>query len=108
MTNMGACCVAALLLLSAPAWADATLRGVVVRDREHGRPMAGVELTAPGANPVTTGNDGQFVLVFLQGHPGQDVTVHVSRAAGRSSTMSSSTGSSLSPRVPMYSRSSFA
>jgi Tfp pilus assembly protein PilF len=72
--------VTALLVLAAPAWAGATLRGVVVRDHEHGAPMAGVELTAPGANPFTTGNDGQFVLTFPQGHPGQDVTVRVSRA----------------------------
>jgi len=69
-----------LLVLATPAWAGATLRGVVVRDREHGAPMAGVELTAPGANPFTTGNDGQFVLTFPQGHPGEDVTVRVSRA----------------------------
>jgi hypothetical protein len=80
MTNVGAWCVAVLLVLAAPAWAGATLRGVVVRDREHGAPMAGVELTAPGANPFTTGNDGQFMLTFPQGHPGQDVTVRVSRA----------------------------
>src|ERR1044071_6148649 len=80
MTNLGALCAVALLLLTAPAWADATLRGVVVRDREHGPPMAGVELTAAGANPVTTGNDGQVVLAFPQGHPGQDVSVRVSRA----------------------------
>jgi tetratricopeptide (TPR) repeat protein len=80
MMNVGAWCVAVLLALAAPAWADATLRGVVVRDREHGAPMAGVELTAPGANPFTTGNDGQFVLTFPQAHPGQDVTVRVSRA----------------------------
>src|ERR1041384_3789055 len=80
MTNVGAWCVAVLLALTAPAWAEATLRGVVVRDREHGAPMAGVELTAPGANPFTTGNDGQFALTFLQGHPGQDVTVRVRRA----------------------------
>ena len=80
MTNLGAWCAAALLLLAAPAWADATLRGVVVRDRERGAPMAGVAETAPGANPITTGDDGQFVLAFPQGHPGQDVTVRVSRA----------------------------
>src|SRR4051812_24375472 len=79
MTNMGAWCVAALLVLAAPAWASATLRGVVVRDREHGEPLARVELTALGANPVTTGNDGQFVLTFPQGHPGQDVAIRVSR-----------------------------
>ncbi|HEY0376699.1 MAG TPA: hypothetical protein VGC87_07060 [Pyrinomonadaceae bacterium] len=48
VTNVGAWCVAALLGLPVPAWAGATLRGVVVRDREHGPPMAGVELTAPG------------------------------------------------------------
>ncbi|HMG21009.1 MAG TPA: hypothetical protein VK607_06815 [Kofleriaceae bacterium] len=69
-----------LLVLAAPAWAGATLRGVVVRDREHGAPMAGVELTAPGANPFTTGNDGQFALTFPQGRSGQDVTVRVRRA----------------------------
>src|SRR5215468_7812406 len=80
MISLGVWCAAALLLLAAPAWADATLRGVVVRDREHGAPMAGVELTAPGANPVTTGNDGQFVLAFPKAHPGQDVSVRVSRA----------------------------
>src|SRR5882672_8500232 len=80
MTNLGVWCAATLLLLAAPAWAGATLRGVVVRDREHGAPVAGVELTAPGANPFTTGNDGQFVLAFPQGHAGQDVTVRVSRA----------------------------
>jgi hypothetical protein len=79
MTKLGAW-VVVLLALAAPAWADVTLRGVVVRDREHGAPMAGVELTAPGANAVTTGNDGQFVLTFPQGHPGQDVAVRVSRA----------------------------
>src|ERR1041384_5998523 len=80
MTNLGAWCVAVVLLLATPVWADATLRGVVVRDREHGAPMTGVEVTASGANPVTTGNDGQFVLTFPQGHPGQNVTVRVSRA----------------------------
>jgi hypothetical protein len=80
MTNLGAWCAAALLLLATPAWADAALRGVVVRDHEHGAPMAGVELTAPGANPFTTGNDGQFLLAFPHGHPGQDVSVRVSRA----------------------------
>jgi hypothetical protein len=42
--------------------------------------MAGVEVTAQGANLVTTGNDGQFVLTFRDGHPGQDVTVRASRA----------------------------
>jgi hypothetical protein len=42
--------------------------------------MAGVQLTAPGANPFTTGSDGLFVLTFPQGHPGQDVAVRVSRA----------------------------
>jgi hypothetical protein len=60
MTNVGAWCVAVLLALAAPAWAGATLRGVVVRDREHGAPMAGVELTAPGANPLTP--DGRHVV----------------------------------------------
>ena len=73
MTNLGAWCAAALLVLAAPAWAGTTLRGVVVRVREHGAPMAGVEVTAPGANAFTTGNDGQFVLAFPQGHPGQEI-----------------------------------
>jgi tetratricopeptide (TPR) repeat protein len=80
MMNVGALCAVALLWLATPAWADATLRGVVVRDREHGAPMPRVEVTAPGANPVTTGDDGQFVLTFPQGHPGQDISVRVSRA----------------------------
>ena len=56
MTRVRIRCGLAMLLLAAPAWASATLRGVVVRDREHGAPMAGVDVTASGANPVATGN----------------------------------------------------
>ena len=41
--------------------------------------MGGVEVSAQGANVVTTGNDGLFVLTFPEGHPGQDVRVRVRR-----------------------------
>jgi hypothetical protein len=68
------------LALSLPVWSAATLTGVVSLNRERGAPVAGVEVTAKGANPVTTGNDGQFVLVFPEGNPGQDVSVRVKRA----------------------------
>jgi tetratricopeptide (TPR) repeat protein len=67
-------------LLASPAWSAATLAGVVSLLREHGQPARGVEIFARGANPVTTGDDGLFTLMFPQGHPGQDVRVGGRRA----------------------------
>ena len=51
--------LAGALLLAAPAWALGTLAGVVVRSQERGAPVAGVEVSAQGANLVTTGNDAE-------------------------------------------------
>jgi tetratricopeptide (TPR) repeat protein len=73
-------CLVSTLAIAGSAWADATLRGVVVHDREHGAPIAGVTVSSVGANLVTTGVDGQFVLVYRGRRPGQDVTVQVSYA----------------------------
>jgi hypothetical protein len=69
-----------VLFLAPPAWSAATLSGVVSLLRERGQPARGVEISAKGANAVTTGDDGLFVLMFPQGHPGQDVRVGVKRA----------------------------
>ena len=71
--------LALLLMMTSPAWAAVTLHGIVSLDRERGAPVAGVEVSAHGANPVTTGNDGQFVLIFPNGRPGQDVRLGVKR-----------------------------
>ena len=68
-----------VLFLATPAWSAATLTGVVSLLREHGQPAPGVEISAKGANVVTTGDDGLFALMFPQGHPGQDVRVGVKR-----------------------------
>ena len=68
-----------VLLVLALSWphsasSEGVLTGVVVLNREHGSPVAGVEISARGANLVTTGNDGRFALGFGKGwHPGQDV-----------------------------------
>ena len=69
-----------VLFLATPAWSAATLTGVVSLLREHGQPARGVEISAKGANVVTTGDDGLFVLMLPQDHPGQDVRVGVKRA----------------------------
>ena len=68
------------IVLSVPAWSAVTLTGVVSLNRERGTPMAGVEVSARGANVVTTGNDGLFVLSFPEGRPGQEVSVRVKRS----------------------------
>lgn len=74
---VGCCSALVVLSLASPAWSEAKLTGVVVRDSEHGEPATGVQVFAQGANPTTTGNDGGFVLVFPQGYPGQDVSILV-------------------------------
>ena len=71
--------VAVLLTLVPPAYAAATLKGLVVLDRERGQPSAGVVVSADGANPSTTDSDGRFVLTFPNHHPGEDVRVIVRR-----------------------------
>jgi tetratricopeptide (TPR) repeat protein len=69
-----------LILVSIPAWSAATLAGIVSLNHERGTPVAGVEVSAKGANPVTSGNDGLFMLSFPDGRPGQDVRVRVARS----------------------------
>ena len=66
-------CALAVLVIAAPASAEATLHGVVVRDREHGAPVTGVAVSSVGANAATTGNDGQFVLTYRERRPGQEI-----------------------------------
>jgi Tfp pilus assembly protein PilF len=67
-----------LWLLSAQAvFAAATLKGVVMRERESGSPMAGVLVSADGAKPVRSDRDGRFQLFFPQREVGQDVTLRV-------------------------------
>ena len=74
------CFGAAILFLSVvPAWSAVTLTGIVSLNRERGTPVAGVEVSAKGANLVTTGTDGLFVLSFPDGRPGQEVSVRVKR-----------------------------
>ncbi len=72
--------VALILTMASQAWGSVTLKGIVSLNSERGAPVAGIEIFAPGANPVTTGNDGQFVLIFREGLPGQDVRIGVKRA----------------------------
>jgi tetratricopeptide (TPR) repeat protein len=67
------------LLLSANAWSAATLKGLVMLNREGGEPMAGVAISADGANQDITRNDGSFTLSFPNRNPGQEVRVIVTR-----------------------------
>ena len=69
-----------LVLAPAMAGATATLNGMVSLNRERGASVADVTIYAQGANPISTGNDGLFVLLFPQGLPGQDVRVRVQHA----------------------------
>lgn len=62
-------CGFALLLLAGPAWADARLRGRVVRNHVHGEPMEGVAVGATGANPTWSLSDGTFELGFPSQNP---------------------------------------
>jgi tetratricopeptide (TPR) repeat protein len=66
-----------LFLISGQLLAATILQGVVVRERENGSPVAGVVVRADGANPVTSGPDGRFRLVFPQREPGQEVSIKV-------------------------------
>jgi hypothetical protein len=72
--------VVTFLILVAALPADAgEIKGVVYENEIGGRPMAGVEISSPGANPTTTGADGQFRLVFPDMKPGDEVSVFVNK-----------------------------
>src|SRR5215469_2779370 len=51
------------------------LKGIVLENELGGPPAAGVAITASGANPFTTHNDGQFTLEFPDLRPGHLVRV---------------------------------
>jgi tetratricopeptide (TPR) repeat protein len=71
--------VLSLTMWVGQAWCAATLKGVVILDRERGQPVAGVEVSADGANQDITRGDGRFLLTFPKRHPGQDVRIIVKR-----------------------------
>ncbi|MDO8264027.1 MAG: tetratricopeptide repeat protein, partial [Gallionella sp.] len=60
--------------------AAATLMGVVRENQIGGSPVKNVSITALGANPVMTGNDGRFALRFPQLQPGENVSIDVLRS----------------------------
>lgn len=64
------------LFIVVPTWAG-TLKGIVLENEIGGPPMAGVEITASGANPTLTGSDGQFQLIFSDKSFGNTVQVIV-------------------------------
>lgn len=70
--------IPAMIFMSLSVGAS-TLQGVVVKDVTGGQPVAGVEITSPGANPRVTGDDGQFTLRFPRRNPGDMVRVLVKK-----------------------------
>ena len=64
------------------ALAAATLKGVVVLNRERGEPVAGASVSADGANQTSTNSDGSFLLFFPSGEAGQDTRVIVTHSGG--------------------------
>jgi len=72
-------CLFLAIFLSPNAWAVATLKGQVWLNREKGEPAQNVAVSADGANPALTRNDGTFVLFFPNRKPGQEVDLTVVR-----------------------------
>jgi tetratricopeptide (TPR) repeat protein len=70
----------ASLVLCAVSSAAAVLKGVVVENEVGGPPAPGVQITAAGANPTKTGDDGQFTLAFPRMKPGDPVRLDVAKA----------------------------
>src|SRR5690348_98624 len=80
MSIFKSCAFALVLLFQASCvLAAATLMGVVRENQVGGSLVKNVSVSALGANPVTTGADGQFLLHFPQRQPGEDVSIDVSR-----------------------------
>ena len=51
------------------------LVGIVTEQSSGNRPVSGVEVSGSYANPVVTGIDGQYVLIFQDVEPGEGITV---------------------------------
>lgn len=64
---------------SSTAWAKAVLNGLVVLEREHGAPLEGVAVSAPGANQDASLSDGTFKLEFPKYEPGDEARLIVTR-----------------------------
>jgi hypothetical protein len=64
---------------SSTAWAKAVLTGLVVLEREHGAPLEGVAVSAPGANQDASHSDGTFKLEFPKYEPGDEARLIVTR-----------------------------
>jgi hypothetical protein len=79
---MRSCAAIAVLLLYFPHSANASvLKGVVKENELGGSPFANVEISAPGASPTETDQNGQFTLIFPTKKPGETVLVSVSKPA---------------------------
>ena len=63
----GVCCLGAARA--------ATLKGIVLSNELGGPPIAGVEISADGANPTQTKSNGAFLLDFPRKKPGDPVRV---------------------------------
>src|SRR6266496_4182618 len=57
----------------------ATLKGVILANERGGPPMAGVRVSAVGANTTETGESGSFTLEFPNAQPGDRVQLTVSK-----------------------------
>ncbi|MCP5006773.1 MAG: tetratricopeptide repeat protein [Planctomycetes bacterium] len=63
------------LLLSAQAFSQGQLKGVVLYQNSGGSPVAGVKINAFGASHVYTDNGGMFELSFGSKNPGDNVKI---------------------------------
>lgn len=75
---VGTICLYCAVCLALPG-ESGTLKGVVLANELGGRPAPHVEISAIGANPTQTGNDGIFVLTFPNKLPGDAVQIQVSK-----------------------------
>jgi hypothetical protein len=69
--------IAIFVLLAVQPAVATTLKGVVVKDEAGGPPVAGVEITSPGANRNVTLPDGQFRLDYPEKKIGDMVHLFV-------------------------------
>ncbi len=58
----------------------ATLKGVILANGHGGPPVAGVQVSAAGANTTTTGEGGSFTLEFPNAQPGDRVQLTVRKS----------------------------
>ncbi|HEV3037831.1 MAG TPA: tetratricopeptide repeat protein [Candidatus Angelobacter sp.] len=67
-----------VFIVTLPAGAG-ELKGIVFENEVGGRPVSGVAITSPGANPATTDTGGQFKLIFPNKKPGNTVQIVVEK-----------------------------